>query len=173
MEESLPPPRLGQRPGCPHCLIQPSGQPCERDTESQHPGCPHCLVQPSGQPCEGTLSPVHGCCSVAQSCPTLCDPKDCSTPGFPVLHYLQECTQIHVHLVDDAIQPSHPLPSIFPDIRVFSNESGLCIRWPNIGASASAVAFPVNIPLYGCVNRGSVRGEPVHQWQRKNCKPKA
>ena len=43
------------------------------------------------------------CCSVAQSCPTFCDPTDCSTPGFPVLHYLLEFTQIHVHWVSDAI----------------------------------------------------------------------
>ena len=74
--------------------------------------------------------------SVAQSCPTLCDPMDCSTPGLPIHHQLPEFTQIHVHWVSDAIQPSHPLsspslwPSIFPNIRVFSNESVLCIRWP-------------------------------------------
>ena len=75
--------------------------------------------------------------SVAQSCPTLCDPTDCSTPGFPVHHHqLLELAQAHVHHVGDAIQPSHPLssllipPSIFPSIRVFSNESVLCITWP-------------------------------------------
>ena len=73
---------------------------------------------------------------VAQSCPTLCDLMDCSTPGFPVNHQLLEFTQTHVHPVGDAIQPSHPLsspslpPSIFPSIRVFSNESALHIRWP-------------------------------------------
>ena len=74
--------------------------------------------------------------SVTQSCPTLCDPMDCSTPGFPVHHQLLELTQTHVHRVSDAIQPfilCHPLLlllSIFPSIRVFSNESVLCIRWP-------------------------------------------
>ena len=47
--------------------------------------------------------------SVAQSCPTLCDPMDCSTPGFPVLHQLPELAQTYVHCVSDAIQPSHPL----------------------------------------------------------------
>ena len=47
--------------------------------------------------------------SVAQSCLTLCDPMDCSTPGFPVLHYLLEFAQTHAHWVDDAIQPSLPL----------------------------------------------------------------
>ena len=50
------------------------------------------------------------CCSVAQSCPTLCNPMDCSTPGFPVLHH----GQTHVHWVSDAIQPAHPLPSCSP-----------------------------------------------------------
>ena len=61
---------------------------------------------------------------------------DCSAPGFPVLHYLLELAQTHVHWVGDAIQPSHPLspllllPLIFPGIRVFSNESALLIRWP-------------------------------------------
>ena len=61
---------------------------------------------------------------------------DCSTPGFPVHHQLQEFTQTRVHRVGDAIQPSHSLssllllPSNFPSIRVFSNESTLCIRWP-------------------------------------------
>ena len=70
--------------------------------------------------------------SVAQLCLTLCKPIDCSTPGFPVHHQLPEFTQTHVHWVGDAIQPSHPLssPSIFPSIRVLSNESVLCIRWP-------------------------------------------
>ena len=73
--------------------------------------------------------------SVAQACPTLCDPKDCSAPGLPVHHQLQEFTQTHVHWVGDAIHLilCHPLllpPSIFPSLRVFSNESVLCFRWP-------------------------------------------
>ena len=76
------------------------------------------------------------CCSVTQLCPTLCDSMDCSTPGFPILPCLPEFAQIHVHWVGEAIQPSvlcHPLlllPSIFPSIEVFSNESALSIRWP-------------------------------------------
>ena len=53
------------------------------------------------------------CCSVAKSCPTLCDLMDCSTPGLPVHHQLPEFTQTHVHWVGDAIQPSHPLSSPF------------------------------------------------------------
>ena len=66
----------------------------------------------------------------------LCDPMDSITLGFPVHHQLPELTQIHVYCVSDAIKPPHPLsslfllPSIFPCIRVFSNESVLCIRWP-------------------------------------------
>ena len=71
----------------------------------------------------------------SQSCRTLCNPMDFSTPGFPVLHYLLEVAQTHIHWVDDAIQPSHPLlpllllPSIFPSIKVFSNDSAFHIRW--------------------------------------------
>ena len=74
--------------------------------------------------------------SVAQLCPTLCNPMNLSTPGLPVHHQLLEFTQTHVHWVSDAIQPSHPLssplilPSIIPSIRVLSNESALRIRWP-------------------------------------------
>ena len=73
--------------------------------------------------------------SVTQSCLSLCDPMDCSTPGFPGHLQLLEPSQTHVHCAGDAIQPSHPLlspsPPIFnlPSIRVFSNESVL-IRWP-------------------------------------------
>ena len=52
--------------------------------------------------------------SVAQSCPTLCDPVNHSTPGLPVHHQLPELTQTHVHQVSDAIQPSHPLSSPSP-----------------------------------------------------------
>ena len=52
--------------------------------------------------------------SVAQSCPTLCDPMNCSTPGLPVHHQLPEVTQTHVHRVSDTIQPSHPLSSPSP-----------------------------------------------------------
>ena len=54
------------------------------------------------------------CCSVAQTCPTLCDPMDCSTPGFPVLHHLLHLAQTHVHWVGDAIQSSCPLSSPSP-----------------------------------------------------------
>ena len=75
-------------------------------------------------------------CSVAKSCPTLCDPMDCSTPAFPVLHIPQSLLK---HMSIESVMPSnhlifcHPfllLSSIFPSIRVFSNELALCIRWP-------------------------------------------
>ena len=74
--------------------------------------------------------------SVAQSCPTLCDPMNHSTPGLPIHHQLPELTQTLIRRVGDAFQLSHPLSSpsplapIPPSIRVFSNESTLCIRWP-------------------------------------------
>ena len=75
--------------------------------------------------------------SVGQLCPTLCDPTDCSTPGIPVHYQLTELAQTHVHGVG-VMSSNHlilcrPLllpPSIFPSIRVFSNELALCIRWP-------------------------------------------
>ena len=74
------------------------------------------------------------CCSITPSCPTLCNPMDCSMPSFLDPHHFQELAQTHVHGVGNAIQPSHPppvlLPSIFPSNRVFSNESALCFRWP-------------------------------------------
>ena len=74
------------------------------------------------------------CCSVIQSCLTLCNTIDCRVPGFPVLHYLLGFVQTQVHWGGDAIQPSHPLspllllPSLFPSIKVFSNQSVLLIR---------------------------------------------
>ena len=88
--------------------------------------------------------------SVAQLCPTL-RPHESHHPGLPVHHQLLEITQTHVHWVGDAIQPlilCHLLlllPSIFPSLRVFSNESALHIKWPKYWSSASASVFPMNI----------------------------
>ena len=74
------------------------------------------------------------CCSVAQSCLTLCSLMDCSTPGFPVLHYFPELLKL---MSIESVMPFNHLilccpllllPSVFPSIRVFSN--ALCIRWP-------------------------------------------
>jgi len=67
------------------------------------------------------------CCSVTRLCSTLCDPMDCSTPGFPVLHHLPELAQTHVHWVGDAIQPSHPLSSPSPAFNL-SQHQGL-FQW--------------------------------------------
>ena len=72
--------------------------------------------------------------SVAQSCPILCDPMVCSTPGFPVHHQLPELTQIHVHQVSDAIQPSHPLSS--PSLPAFN----LSLEFSSIHFSHSVVS---------------------------------
>ena len=88
--------------------------------------------------------------SVTQSCPTLCDHMDCSTPGFPVYHQLPEFTQTHVHLVSDAIQPSHPLSSPSPAFNL-SQHQGL-FKWyssspsggQSIGVAASASVLSVN-----------------------------
>ena len=102
--------------------------------------------------------------SVAQSCPTLCDPMNHSTPGLPVHHQLLESTQT---LSIESVMPSNQLifcrpllllPSIFPSIRVFSNESALRIRWPkywsfsfNISPSSEhpgLISFRVDIIKY-------------------------
>ena len=71
--------------------------------------------------------------SIAQSCPTLCSPMDCSTPGFPVHHQQLELAQTHVHRVGDVILCCPLLllsSSIFSSLRIFSSESVLRIRWP-------------------------------------------
>ena len=88
--------------------------------------------------------------SVAQSCPTLCDPMNCSTPGLPVHQQLPEFTQTHVHWVSDAIQPSHPLSSPSPPALNLSQHQGL-IKWvssasggQSIEVSASTSVLPMN-----------------------------
>ena len=99
--------------------------------------------------------------SFTQSCPTLCDLMDCSTPGLPVHHQLLEFMQTHVHWVSDAIQPSHPLLSpsspafnlsqqqgLYKWVSfqwIFSNESVLCIRWPKYWSFSFSISLPVNI----------------------------
>ena len=90
--------------------------------------------------------------SVAQSCPTLCDPMNHSTPGLLVHHQLPGFTQTHVHRVSDAIQPSHLcrplllLPPIPPSIRVFSNESTLRMRWPKYWSFSFSIILSKEIP---------------------------
>ena len=91
------------------------------------------------------------CCSVTKSCLTLCNPMDCSMPGFPVLHYRLESGQTHVHWVSDTIQPFHPmLPTSLPALNL-SQHQGLC-QWissasggQNIAVPASALVPPMNI----------------------------
>ena len=89
--------------------------------------------------------------SVAQSRLTLCDPRDCSTPGFSVHHQLPELAQTHVLRASDAIQPSHPLLSPSPPAFSLSQHQGL-LQWEfftsggqSIGASVSAPVLPLHI----------------------------
>ena len=91
--------------------------------------------------------------SVAQSCPTLCDPMNRSTPGLPVHHQLPEFTQTHVH--DESVMPSSHLilccpllllPPIAPSIRVFSNESTLHMRWPKYWTFSFSIIPSKEIP---------------------------
>ena len=98
----------------------------------------------------GSLSSVQFS-SVSQSCPTLCDPMDCSTPGFPVLHHLPELAQTHVQQVTDAIQLSHPLSSLSPPLNL-SERQGLFQGISSshqvaevLQLSASASVLPMNI----------------------------
>ena len=86
--------------------------------------------------------------SVAQSCPTLCNPMNCSTPGLPVHHQLPEFTQTHVHWVSDAIQPSHPVvpfsscPQSLPALGSFPMSQLFAWGGQNIGVSALSSFLP-------------------------------
>ena len=87
--------------------------------------------------------------SVAQSCPTLCDPMNCSTPGLPVHPQVPEFTQTHIHWVGDAIQPSHPLSSPSPPAPNHSSESFPMSQFfpsggQSIRVSASTSVLPMN-----------------------------
>ena len=79
-----------------------------------------------------SMDTLYCCCSVAQSCQTLCDPMQCSTPGFPVLQYLPEFAQTLVHWVGDGTQPCHPLSSPSPPALNLSQHQGL-VQW--VGSS--------------------------------------
>ena len=85
----------------------------------------------------------------AQSCPTLCNPMECSTPAFPVHHQFLELAQTHVHRVGDAIQPSHPLSSPSPAFSLSQNQHPMNQFFASgdqsIGVSASASVLPMNI----------------------------
>ena len=122
-----------------------------------------------------TIARLCGCCSVAKSCPTLCSPMDCGTPGFPV-HHLPKSAQIHVHWVGDAIQPSHPLSYPCPAAFNLSQHQSFPMSWlfvssgQNIGASA--LVLPMNIEgwfplgltgLISLLSRDSQESSPVLQ----------
>jgi len=100
---------------------------------------------------------AHQFSSVAQLCPTLCDPMNCSMPGLPVYHQLPEFTQTHVHRVGDAVQPSHPccrlhvLPSIFPSFWPF--------QWVGSLRQVAGTGASACFPLAFCISvvRGSVQ----------------
>ena len=91
------------------------------------------------------------CCSLTKFCLTLCNPMNCGTPGFPVLHHLSELAQTLVHWVTDAIQPSHSLSSSPPPALNLSQHQGFpksqlfASGGQSIGASASASALPMDI----------------------------
>ena len=119
--------------------------------------------------------------SVAQSCPTLGNPMNRSTPGLPVHHHLPEFTQTHIHQVSEAIQLSHPLSSpsppspIPPSIRVFSNESTLHMRWPKYWSFSFSIIpskeYPGLAPLEWtvgspCSPRDSQESSPTPQFKR-------
>ena len=115
---------------------------------------PHPEIEPGSPTLQAdslpTEPPVHFS-SVIQSCPTLCDPMDCRMPTSLFITNswsLLKLMSIELVMPSNHLILCHPLllsPSIFPSIRVFSSESVLYIKWPNIGASASASVFPVNI----------------------------
>ena len=81
--------------------------------------------------------------SVAQSCPSLCNLKDCSTPGLPVHHQLQELAQTHVHGAGDAIQPSHPLSAPSPPAFTLSQHQGLSQRLSSSHQVAKGLEYPL------------------------------
>ena len=93
--------------------------------------------------------------SVTQSCPTLCDPMNCSTSGLLVHHQLPEFTQTHVHRVSDLIQPSHPLSSPSPPAPNPSQHQGL-FQWVN---SSHEVAKVLEFQLQGTASSAQVTGD--------------
>ena len=108
-----------------------------------------CLLRDNELKCIRTFYQLFS--SVTQSCLTLCDPMDCNMPVFPVHHQLQELTQIYVHPVGDAIQPSHPLCIPFSSyLQSFSASGSFPMSWllalggQSIGVSASASDRPMN-----------------------------
>ena len=96
-----------------------------------------------------------GCCSVTQSYPTLCDPMDCSMPGYPVLHHLPEFAPTHIHWVNDAIQPFHPLLPPSPPVLNLSQHQGI-FQW--VSSSHQVVkVLELQLQLNECSGLSSFR----------------
>ena len=132
---------------------------------------------------EASRSPIllSYCCSVTRSRLTLCNFMDCSMPVFPVLHYLLELAQTHVHWVSDAIQPSHPLslpfsscPESLPASRSFPVSRFFTSSGQSIGASAPASVLPMNIQgwfplgltgLISLLSKGTLKSLPAPQFK--------
>ena len=123
------------------------------------------------------------CCSITKSCPTLCDPMDCSMPGFPVFHYLLQFVQTHVHQVGDAIQPSHPVVPFssclqsFPTSGSFPMSRLFASGGQSIGASAPASVLPMSIQgrfplgltgLISLLSKGLSKPSPAPQFRSIN-----
>ena len=115
------------------------------------------------------------CHSVAQSCPTLCDPMACSTPGFPVLHHLPELAETHPiksvmpsnHLI--LCLPLLLLPSVFPSIKIFSSKLALHIRWSKHWSFSFSISPPMNIQgWFPCSPRDSQESSPAPQFENIN-----
>jgi len=102
----------------------------------------------------------HCCCSVAKFCPILCNPIDCGTPAFRVLHYLPEFAQTHVHWVGYAIQPSHPLSSLSPPALNLFQHRGL-FQW--VGSSHQ-VAKILELQLQHQSFQWISRGDSIYDW---------
>ena len=109
---------------------------------------------------------------VTQTCLALCNPMDCSTPGFPVHQQLPELAQTHVHRVSDAIQPFHPLSSPSPpafslsQIRVFSKESVIHIRWSKYQSFSFSIS-PSN-EYSGLISFRTEESSPTTQFKSIN-----
>ena len=116
---------------------------------------------------------------VTQSCPTLCDPMNCSMPVFPVLHYLPEFAQTHVHWVSDAIKSFHPLPFSSFAFNLSQHQDFFPVSWlfasggQNIGVSASASVLPMSVQGWFplglvwslCSSRDSQESSPAPQFE--------
>ena len=140
------------------------------------------VLQPFNFKCVCHLaSTICCCCSVTKSCLTHCDPMDCSTPSFPVLHYFLEFAKTHVHWIDDAIQPCHPLSSPFPPALNLSQHQGLfqwvqwvlLIRWPkycsfsfNISPSKEySGLISLRINWFGLAVQGTLKSSPAPRFE--------